>query len=210
MNSFIKKIGGIFFLFAKRILRFTIRFVLTIAGYFLFAQSLYFFKWPFEKKGPAKIKPAYTITNDFKKCAKKKYGLKTYGVIGSYYGTVSNIDISFSSDEDPSTRKLRTLVIELSQDLLNRINKNTEVRPYLSNYPFTIQNIKLSFTIENSSSKRGCLSHQVKCSAGKLQYHTNIDEGPTIQLFEEKYDEALAIYNRTHPDSLQTTSSHTD
>lgn len=94
----------------------------------------------------------------------------------------------------------RTLIVNCVIDLLDAINQDINLRPFLKNYPFTEKNI--SFAIYNST-KTGYpvydpFIHSFSADQGRVSYDT---KDPEIKYgfknsYEEPFEEALAIVKK--------------
>lgn len=70
-------------------------------------------------------------------------GLLLCGYGGGFYDGIDNITLIFASPEAPTIEEARNQFYNISYRMLNRINYNEALRPYLVNYPFTIDNLDL-------------------------------------------------------------------
>ncbi|MBS0624511.1 MAG: hypothetical protein JSS32_00500 [Verrucomicrobia bacterium] len=118
---------------------------------------------------------------------------------------IANFNISFKSirsQEDPvSLEKARRITVTLVEDLLNEINTNPQIRPYLDCFPMTIDHLQLSiwFWDENSISLGKGIS-DINFSKGEIDYFqyeiyeystTYPAVGRQSKFFKESYQEAL-------------------
>jgi hypothetical protein len=90
------------------------------------------------------------VVNRFMSDACKKH--KLY-VVGEGYSTPSDltwVNPHFVSYDRATIDRARELFKELSVDLLNRLNSNRTLRPYMHNFPLTIANVKLIIAFRDS------------------------------------------------------------
>jgi hypothetical protein len=74
----------------------------------------------------------------------KKHQMDLIGIGGGMIKTVNLICLSFQIDHPLERGEARYLVVDCVEELLNAINNNEEVRPYLKNYPFTTKNVQIA------------------------------------------------------------------
>lgn len=134
------------------------------------------------------------------KYEKQFRGLKFAGISESAPGgKYRNIGISFDYYGKISKDKARKILVESSTELLEKINANVELRPYLKNYPFTRDDVTISIFVNKPDGKRiyypefSVFSFEKE----KLRYKYNYKENssiPTYDLIEEEsYEEARQI-----------------
>lgn len=100
---------------------------------------------------------ADNIINPFIEAIEKKYKKYDCHAIGSGGGFLENvnlIDISFEMVKNCSVEEARLLVIEFTEDLLERINQDEKIRPYLKNYPFTEKEVTISISFSQKNGER--------------------------------------------------------
>lgn len=120
---------------------------------------------------------------------KKEKNLDLVGMGGSMMDSVERITMSFYSNNYIDLQKARNLIVSTAQILLKNINSDNDIRSYLSNYPFTSNNIRIFINtqIKNSLIKGITLSRDII-------YYYIVDLDSEIQLKEihnETYEEAL-------------------
>ena len=112
---------------------------------------------------------------------------------------VEEIGLSLSTQKKLNLEQTRQLFISLIQNLLNKINSDTRIRPYLHNYPFTSKNLCLSlhFVDKKDDNVLPPYIGTVRLMFGKVFYSLQSlkDEMLFDQIHEETYEEALKIYN---------------
>ncbi|MFZ0565164.1 MAG: hypothetical protein WAM28_03165, partial [Chlamydiales bacterium] len=111
-------------------------------------------------------------------------------------GIVKLMGLDFQICGPLTKENIRKILISSAQELLLNINSNTEIRPYLETYPFTIKNVEMNLFILDSSRIR--LDHPHIGIAGivdgGLDYLTlvSIENIPKkITESQETYEEAI-------------------
>lgn len=81
---------------------------------------------------------------------KKKYKLLPIGTsVAMPSGVIKKLGLEFQLYGPESKEEIRKILINCSQELLNIINSNLEIRPYLECYPFTIDRIGIGLFINH-------------------------------------------------------------
>lgn len=83
------------------------------------------------------------IVNEYSKELTRQKGLYLIGAGGAFMDDIKEISLHYQSLDKLSVNEARRLYIEISEGYLKRYNENVAIRPYLHNYPFTINNLKL-------------------------------------------------------------------
>jgi len=69
---------------------------------------------------------------------------------GRFLNNVSNIHLSFVSMQQGMTiDDARSLLVECVETLLQKINDDNQIKPYLSHYPYTVEGITLMLSYES-------------------------------------------------------------
>lgn len=113
---------------------------------------------------------------------------------------VEKLTLEFSSYKSPLTKdQLRELLIEFGEELLNNINSNKDLQPYLVSKPFTIKNV--SICIYNYNQGRDLFDPDItvaSLSKGVIYYKTN-DPKDIFKYkneYEETYEEAKKLLQK--------------
>lgn len=160
-------------------------------------------------------KPDYTKLSDqiVKKYCKKvalEKGLFAIGSGGRMMYDIEEVGIHFVSYETMSVEEGRKLYVEIVEDLLKLYNENEKIRPFLHNYPFTIENLNIMVMFEDSNHHLQTTGlsgiSYVKQKVGYKIYRDH-----KIQwIHEEPYSTALEIVqNETLKDNNLSTASKT-
>ena len=164
-------------------MRFTIFIIFPVL--FLFSGCCFF------KKDYPEI--AHEITLRTAKQLEKEKGMELVGTGGGMIKQVNRLSMFlnyYSPQEIPEARKLALFVTD---KFLYNINSDEKVRPYLNNYPFKIEDLKIFLSFLPSKYREvepGKLDHIV-INNGRLTFNTRSKEtGRLTTLFEETIEEA--------------------
>lgn len=132
------------------------------------------------------------ISHEFLVLAKTKYGLTCSGSGGALMDRVNVISLSLDSrEQDFDIKRARRLIIDCSEDYLERVNNNEEIRPYLSHFPFTEKGIRFSISFRNPQDDAIKLAF---LSQGNVVYSViDPDQKPYVTKHKETYEEAREI-----------------
>lgn len=143
------------------------------------------------------------ITNEHIAFAKKRSKVRVEGTGGALFKGVGSIWVGFGSDETYDVDQARRHFMILATDLVNRIESNVTIRPYLKD-PDHIENaadISISYTNRklNPNLKRPVVF--VFMLKGKIHYCANAKNHSGFDdLHSETYFEALEIIRRENED----------
>jgi hypothetical protein len=126
----------------------------------------------------------------------KKYKIKVVGDGAAMPGgDIRELSLIFNTKKRLSKQSLRKLLVECSDELLNQINSNLEIRPFLNVYPFTEKNIEIVI-FNHDQNGRGLTDPEIssaEISRGLLIYRT-VDPADSFKYkneFEETLEQAL-------------------
>ena len=84
----------------------------------------------------------------------------------------------------------RHLVIDCIDIYLKEINGSEEIRPYLHNYPFTVENIEIIITGPDREKEDSLFIDSISVDKGEIVYFA--EKNKTLEMvLLETYDEAL-------------------
>lgn len=153
--------------------------------------------------------PDYGLSRTVKKL-QKKYDIYISG-IGKQEdkinrGKLQEMTIYLDRHGKPLNQsEARALIVEVTQEILNNMNRNEKLRDALSPYPFTPKNLYI--VIFNYMSKTDMFIYPdiaiVKESRGTVLYATIQDQkyNDYKTTYEEPYEEAVAILAREQQES---------
>ena len=100
------------------------------------------------------VKAAYRIMHEHIDDMKNDYGARPYGIGGGFLENVNKLRIHFVVVGSFTVEEARRFLYQTSQQFLKKINDDEEIRPYLSDYPFTANNLSYSFFVRNEDSQK--------------------------------------------------------
>ena len=135
-----------------------------------------------------------------KEFARKMYaekGLQCTGVRGGMMDDIQEMALGFQYFYKMNLSKARQLLTYTAKEYLIAINNRKEIRPYLHNYPFRIENIEIMIWVQEPSGHDVPFDKIAFMSAvdGVLSYSLPYESGSYTRedLLEETYEEALKI-----------------
>lgn len=150
----------------------------------------------------ASSKPKYCQLSDrifitYNKELKKQRGLYLEGKGGAMMHDVEKVIASYISLDRMSIKEARKLYIDVIEGYICRYNQNKQIRPYLRDYPFTVDNVEVMIGFENEEYKHMDQGFVALMFIGKNQnlvYCTyDHEKQKFIDLHEEPYETACAI-----------------
>jgi len=146
---------------------------------------------PFLHQSPRYIKFAHKITAETAKKLQTEKKLYLIGTGGQMMHDIQMMAMDFNYYQEVDLNTARELLMYVVNEYLAAINNNTEVRPYLHEYPFTAKNIETTIFIYGPNRRdlpqeKIC---RVKCIKGRFDYYNGLDDYNPI--YRETYDEAL-------------------
>lgn len=137
-----------------------------------------------------------SVLNRSAKVIKEKYGLRPCGTGAAMPGgPIQGLTLCFDTERPYNKKQLRELLIKSAREILNQININNEIKEFIKDPPFTLNNIQI---IIYNSDKNGKEVYDpeistAEISQGILTYQT-VDPADTFnykQEITETYEEAL-------------------
>ncbi len=146
------------------------------------------------------IKYAKEITEPFIAECKKKYDLECIGTGGRFTYNIAQINLHFLAYRKGSIEEARILEVKMIENLLNKINSDDKIKPFLFEYPFKTNNLDISISYQkkdDSNYTDGSVA-LVFLGKNKLFYCAEDPKtGKLVDLLEEPYEEAKIIVNKT-------------
>jgi len=135
------------------------------------------------------------IFKEFAKEMKQEKGLELCSTGGSMPNRdVKSVDMGFSFNYQLDISEARNLYIQTLSKLLNKINKDKIIRPYLHQYPATWENVHLGIVFHfdrNLETQKVALMTNVN---NRLYFSTRDPETNRLKdLHEESIEDALRI-----------------
>ncbi len=120
--------------------------------------------------------------------------LSSYG--GAMANDIQEIFLGFLSFDAINVDEARILYVEMMEEYLKRVNNHEKVRPYLHEFPFGIDNIKLDIGFENNERKITRDGHVAMIFIGRnhtIYYDAYDPIKKFYSLHREPYEEALKL-----------------
>jgi len=131
-----------------------------------------------------------------------KYPLKCIGVTWGMYGGVLELaGPRFITYELMDASITRQMIVELSKDLIERINSSKELRHCLKNFPFTYENVNIAigYRYEYVKNKPDALIYAFS-KKGKISYFVTDPETKKYKIvLRETLEEAVAQVKNQAP-----------
>ncbi len=115
---------------------------------------------------------------------------------GAMMNDIQEITLRFLSFDTIDVNEARVLYIEMMEEFLHRINCNEKIRPFLHNFPFVDENIKLNISFINSEGRTLRDGHVAMIFIGRnhtIYYEAYDPITKFYTLHREPYEEALRI-----------------
>ncbi len=147
------------------------------------------------KKQPEYIVLTDKMTVEFsaEMLQEEKFYLTRYG--GRLMDNIKGVSLGYHGKRHATLEEARELFIKYSEKLLQRINEDEKMRPFLNQYPFTENDIEfaLSFVQKNNRPFADGSIAYASLIRSKITYYRYEKEGKKrfIEIFEEPYQDAL-------------------
>lgn len=156
---------------------------------------------------PEHIKVGDKVSNKVRskisKEIERKFHVKEMGSGGGMRDKVEKLSLAFVCHQTVLKEDARPLLVAIFQYFLERVNEDSEIRPYLCNHPFGVENFDLSIHFRD---KKGTALPNpyigfTFCKEGNIVYYIEDPNNPNLlqkdkTLFTETYEEALAILHK--------------
>jgi hypothetical protein len=146
--------------------------------------------------GADHIKFSDKVVSAYSKDIKSRYNLQLDGSGGAMMEDIKEVSLMYHSYQTLKLEQARIMIVDCAENLLNRINSDLKIRPYLHNYPFTIKNIEL--TLGFYDHKGGFVKDEYIASVALLDgtiFYAQFNSSKNIMehIHSEPYSEALKI-----------------
>lgn len=151
------------------------------------------------KDEPKHVQAAHRLMNRFTSHMQNSEHFHLSGSGGAMMGDIQQVSLTYESQRDVDINEARRLFVTNSERLLNLINTDTVIRPYLHDYPFEVKNLDFSLSFYSKSHK--CIQNEfisyVFFARGNICYCNYDMEKKSQIVFREPYEEALKIVNNS-------------
>ena len=121
----------------------------------------------------------------------------SYG--GAMMDDIQKINLGFETEECMNLDQMRKFIVLKAEEFLAAINNDLEIRPYLHDYPCTINNIQLSISYNKKGKSNAFYPHVANAQIykGEILYITFAEESDWFITSppSEPYERALQIIN---------------
>ncbi len=137
------------------------------------------------------------ILHPYMKQLRREKSLYLGGCGGSMMADVKMVGAYLVGFHELSVDAARELFVEINEELIARYNNNEQIRPFLHNYPFSIDNIEIHLAFEDEYRKIQSHGYVAGVFIGKNQevYYEGYDheKHSFYDLHSESYADAVAI-----------------
>jgi hypothetical protein len=154
-------------------------------------------------------KIAGQVSVNFSKKMKEKFDFDLLGMGGGGFHDLNTLSFHFNCPMILDVFEARKLIIQVVDEFINDINSKQNIKLYLRNYPFTVNNINLliGFKKNNQYPIEGKVAF-ISCSNEKIDYATfEHEKNHLTNIFRETYNEALQIISKKNNDNTSNSSS---
>lgn len=137
-----------------------------------------------------------TILNQTSMTLQDRHGIRPSGKGAAMpEGVISELVLAFDTKDTLTKTALRKLLLECAQELVNAVNSNPNIQPFLEESPFTVKNVQI-IIYNHDKDGRELYDPEIstaQISEGILTYRTTdpVDDFKFKHNFEESYEEAL-------------------
>jgi hypothetical protein len=118
---------------------------------------------------------AQKIRDDLEKKLSKRHNMEMTSFSGGLANCVNSLGLGFKIQAPLDKDEIRRILIDCVEEFLSAINSNEKLRPFLKNYPFTSNEIRISISIVDKTGKV-IFDPEISiaiASQGKLRYTTS-------------------------------------
>lgn len=148
------------------------------------------------KRSPPYSRLCNIISSNVVKTLRELYNLNCNGYGGSAPRDVKTLALYFWHPHEVDMDAARKLILAAADVFLTEMNKLTEIRPYLHNYPATVKDIDLFINIICADERRTLFSDKVSSIStfrdGTIRY-TIQAQGGSKRTIKESYDDARRL-----------------
>jgi hypothetical protein len=150
---------------------------------------------PEEKKPATHVREVRVLVRSFANEMEKEYRLVCIGSGGGMPQEIEEVEVAFAALRKGTIEEARKLEIEGTEKLLQKINGDEQIRPYLKEYPFQRKQASISISFRHKLDLRYPDSVALVFQANDRIYYCAHDpeKDALIDLLIEPYDEAKRL-----------------
>lgn len=130
----------------------------------------------------------------------KKFDLCLIGRGVRIPSKINGLEAHYTLTGKFSIDEVRPIIVNAVEDMLYEVNSNEEIRPYLTNYPLTNENIEIIIGFRGNDTNQFIEPYisSVNNVNGRIFYNSkNPETGLPYTFYSETYSEALRIYRES-------------
>jgi len=134
-------------------------------------------------KDPEYSKPLDEMVCQYSKEMKDKFGFLFEGYGGELMCDVKEVDVSYRLYKSYTLEEIRVIIVHAEKRLIELLNTDVKIRPYLRDYPATAKNATLDLTFHDWDLSEGDMGVVdvsfivfALCVNGKIVYYVNLRE----------------------------------
>jgi hypothetical protein len=151
----------------------------------------------FFKAKPDHVAIADKIRAKVAKTLIKRHNMDWIATSAGMMGSVYMIGFSFQINHPMDRNEARCRLVDCVEELIQAVNENVEIRPFLKNYPFTTKNVKIAIFISQPDGTNVYdpdFSVVSICESNEIIFYTNEpNKIPYKNEYHEPYQEALSL-----------------
>ncbi len=133
------------------------------------------------------------VVDNFAKEMEHELGLHCIATGGRMSEDIDTVSVRFRSYDAGTVEQARELIVKAIERLVNMINANEKIRPFLREYPFPYYRAGISISFPRRPSVKDSVDYVIQAKKQLFYDHHDPEVDPRITLHEEPYTEALKI-----------------
>lgn len=134
--------------------------------------------------------------------AKKAYQEKRIvleGSGGAMMNDIKEFAMSFQCSQHLNLEQTRALIVQIVDEFLQQVNENEKIRPYLHDYPLTVNNVSLMIGFRNHQNLRPSKEHIALAYTHKDKIYyshwdsTKLESSKFCDDLDESFNDAVKI-----------------
>ena len=150
-------------------------------------------------QSPRYVKVAHQITAKTADKIEHEKNLHLIGTGGRMMDHIRMMAMSFNLYQEVTLEQTRSLLLYVVTTYLDAINQSDEIRPYLSHYPFTPQDIEIRIAIYKPDRSEPPLDKICYASAVNDSFHYYVARPETHSMqsiHKETYEQAVQLHEK--------------